>query len=277
MTAIFTKQIRTVLFLYAIVFVHECFHLMATQILKVPIKGIRIMPYGITLKIKSHYISQPEHEIIIATAGPFANILMIIFALILKSYCPVKPDDMIFFVFANTVIAAVNLIPALPLDGGRILKAALTLKWGFIKAANFTLKITEICIVILFIGGIWLLYVTHFNLSLFIISFFLTWNMLGERRNIRVIVSKDIIYCKEKLLNKGIVHTKHIAALYDMPARKLLHHFSYNFFYLITVIDHNMNVIGTLTEVQIIEGLVRLGSHVRVGEIMESVSKGSAF
>jgi len=229
------------------------------------------MPYGMTLKLKNNYIHKPGQEIIIAAAGPFANILMIFCVLLLKSYCRFKTDDMTFFILANTIIVVTNLLPVLPLDGGKIMRSFLTMRWGFIKASNFTLKVTGICAAVVFLCGAWILYITHFNISLFIISLFLVWNMACERKNTRLIVAKELIYCKDKLLKEGIMRTRSIAALDDMPARKLLSYFSYNFFYLITVINSEMNVVGILTEAQIIEGMIKSGSHVKVGDIYRNI------
>lgn len=263
-----TQHLREVMVLYAVVMIHEMCHLAAAYYLKVEIDGIKVMPFGVTLKIKNNYISKPEHEIMIACAGPLSNVLMILIAYIIKVYYLWNTDDITFFIFANFVIGAANILPALPLDGGRILKAVLTLHWGFIKAFNFTIKLTKVICVLSLIVGIYVLYATGLNASILMISLFLIFNIVNEKNNNNLAVMKEIIYCKEKLLQAGISNAKNLVVISDIPAQKLLKNFSYNYFYLITVIDSKMNIIGTLTEAQVINGLVELGAQVSIEEIL---------
>ncbi|MDK2799423.1 MAG: stage sporulation protein [Clostridiales bacterium] len=267
--AFLTHRLKEISILYIIVMIHELFHLIAAYQLKIQVEGIKIMPFGITLKIHNNYIRKPEHEIIIAIVGPISNALMIFLGYIVKAYCLYDTDDMTFFIIANLVIGIGNMIPTLPLDGGRILKAALTLQWGFIKAFNFTLKSTKIICFLLFIAGMYILYITKFNFSLLLIATFLTFNLINERNNNNLIIMKEIVDYKEKFLKEGIFNAKNIAVLNDIPAQKILNNFSYNHFYLVTVIDSKMNIIGTLTETQIIEGLVHFGCQVKIEEILK--------
>jgi stage IV sporulation protein FB len=266
--AIFTQNLKKVAILYMIAVIHELFHLIIARNFKIKIECVKVMPFGITLKIKDNYIPKPEHEIIVAIAGPFSNALMMFIAFFVKIYYLLDTDDITFFIFANIVIGVINLIPVLPLDGGRILKAILTIQWGFIKAFNFTLKVTKIISFFLFILGIYMLYLTRFNFSLLLIAAFLIFNIANERQNNNLMVMKEIVYYKEKLLKEGIFKAKNIVVIYNLPAQKLLKNFSYNHFHLVTVIDSKMNIIGTLTEAQIIEGLVDLGCEVKVEEIL---------
>ena len=134
--AFFTNNLARVFILYGIVMIHEMAHLITAYVFKVKVEGISIMPFGITMRLKNDYIRRPEYEIIIAFAGPFSNALMISIALIVKAYCLWDTDNMTFFIFSNTAIGLINLIPALPLDGGRILKAVLILRWGFVRSCK---------------------------------------------------------------------------------------------------------------------------------------------
>ena len=269
---ILSRNLKIFLLMYSIVMIHELFHLFAAYKFNVKIKGIKIMPFGMTLEIKDDYIKKPEHEILIALAGPFSNMLMIIMTYMLKAYCLFNTDDMTFFILGNMIIGLVNLLPILPLDGGRMLRAALTLQLGIIRAFQITLKLTKLFSALFLILGIYIWYITGFNTSVLLISIFTIFNIIDERERGYLTVMKEVIYCKEKLLKAGILKVKNMAVAYNIPAQKLLKYFSYNYFCLITVVDNEMQILGTLTEVQIVLGLIALGSKATVEEIINYFS-----
>ncbi len=227
------------------------------------------MPFGLTIRTKNNFIRKPEQEIIIAIAGPLANVLMILIVIIMKAYCLLDTDNMTFFITANIAIIFINIVPALPLDGGRILKSVLILGLGTVRAFQLMDKITKVAVFMLFMLGIYVFYMTGFNFSIILIASFLISNLFSERKNNHLILMKEILYCKEKLSREGICKTKQLVVLYNIPAQKLLKYFSYNYFSLITVIDRKMNIMGTLTEVQVIEGLGHFDSQVEIGKIIE--------
>ena len=78
-----------------------------------------------------------------------------------------------FFVQANLTLAAFNLMPALPLDGGRILRACLTPRLGFRAATEQAALLGQILAGLLFAIGLAGLYYSYFNLSLPLIAVFL--------------------------------------------------------------------------------------------------------
>lgn len=51
-------------------------------------------------------------------------------------------------------------------------------------------------------------------------------------------------------------------------ARRLLKNFSYNSYYLLSVLDKNLTILGTLSETQVIEAVIRAGKTVSVGQIL---------
>lgn len=86
---------------------HEFGHITALLIFKVKPERIRISFYGIGLKYKNN-LSKTK-EFIVFICGPLVNLILF---LILK-------DDI------NLILLLINIFPALPLDGGRILKLIL--------------------------------------------------------------------------------------------------------------------------------------------------------
>ena len=225
------------------------------------------MPFGVTLRINSYNIRNPKDEIKIAVAGPISNIIIAIISMTLYNQGIIKYNSWLFLIISNCSIAIINLVPALPLDGGRILRAYLTEKCGYIKATNITLIITKIFIVILSVLGFIILFITKFNFSALIIVSFLITNCISEQRGSKMIMMREILYSRQKITENGVARTGIISILEDTPAKKVLKHLSYNKYYSINLIDKNMNILGSMTETKLIEKLIDYGLNSKAKEI----------
>ena len=93
-----------------------------------------LMPYGAGLNFQQNFVDEKD-EIIIASAGPIFSFAL---ALLFTAFWWIFPASYIYthqFVFANIVTGTLNLLPAYPLDGGRILACLITLKTSSRKIA----------------------------------------------------------------------------------------------------------------------------------------------
>lgn len=149
----------------ACVILHEMGHSVVGRKLGYKLNMITLMPYGAMLSGKNS-IFKSQDEIKIAIAGPLVNVFLILFCIIIWCIFPSIYNFTYLFVLANIYTFCFNLLPAFPLDGGRILNAVLSKKTSKIKAEK-TVKI---------IGYI----ITSILFILFFISFFYKLNyMLG--------------------------------------------------------------------------------------------------
>lgn len=158
---------------------HEAGHLLALAILRVRVHKLRLTCSGAVLVTEPMRYSR---EIVAAAAGPAVNAaLLVIFA---------RSDPMIAFV--NLLLLAYNLLPFYPLDGGRILRAALHLLFSA-GAAEVTEKIVcgGCCLFLLF-GAVWLTCVRHAGLWPIIV-----WALLAVRIAGTVLPDRRIFLRKE--------------------------------------------------------------------------------
>ena len=95
------------------VFVHELGHYITLRMLKVPIISITLSVRGIKMETGNVL---PREELLSAAAGPLCSVLL----LLTRDYLP-------FIAFCGMVQGGVNLVPILPLDGGRILRSFIDL------------------------------------------------------------------------------------------------------------------------------------------------------
>ena len=150
----------TILVAFASVVLHELGHALVARRLGVHVSGIELYFFGGAAKLTQ----QPKtarDEIAIAGAGPLVSFALA--ALGYTLYVLVGGWFLQLFTAINIIIGAFNLIPALPMDGGRILRAALSYRFGFARATGYALRVAK---VFAFAFGIFGLANGYYNLAI---------------------------------------------------------------------------------------------------------------
>ncbi|MGH3280410.1 MAG: site-2 protease family protein [Trebonia sp.] len=120
-----------VILLYLSVLVHELAHSIVARGYGLPVRRILLYPLGGVSEIERE-APTPGREFAVAGAGPALSLLLGVLCWLIAQ---VVPDGMTGLVvrelmFANFIVGVFNLLPGLPLDGGRMLRAVL---WKFTK------------------------------------------------------------------------------------------------------------------------------------------------
>ena len=125
---------------------HECGHIFCAERLGYTCTKISLMPYGAAAVCNVEGIS-PADEIKLALSGPAVNLFLCVAVAGLWWFYPdtYAYTDSLFY--ANSAMLVLNLLPAYPLDGGRVAKCVL-LKFLSPKAANITLRAVCILLVV---------------------------------------------------------------------------------------------------------------------------------
>ena len=121
-------QAEDFLIFYFFIILHEFSHILIAFFLKIKLIEISFLPFGVNAKFD--FINCRKKEIIVALAGP-------VFSILLAYYFPQ-------YRISNLFIAIMNMIPIYPLDGGRIVKYIMILKFGTISASKKYFKIVII-------------------------------------------------------------------------------------------------------------------------------------
>lgn len=244
---------------------HETAHILAGKRLGVPIAGVSLLPFGVCARLSHPVIKIPSHEILMALAGPLSNLILAALFWVLGQQFP--SDLAQYGTAANLAMFCLNLLPCLPLDGGRILRACLTLGSDALTAWRTTLRISRAVSVCLLAGAVLLLLTSQFNFSLILIGVFLLGNLCGEQKSISQQALREILYYKEKLEREQLNRTSILTAYADLPARRLLRRLSYHRYYTIQVVDDRQKVVNVLTESQILNALLHQSIRITLGEI----------
>jgi len=135
-----------ILMLIACVLLHEFGHIFAARRFGNDSLGITLSPIGGVAELNRASLS-PKEEIIVALAGPLVNVALAGLAFIGIVIYGFSPDlklevtNPILTLFSiNVVLAIFNLIPAYPMDGGRILRGILWTRIGESSATRFAAR-----------------------------------------------------------------------------------------------------------------------------------------
>jgi len=130
------------LFLASLV-AHELGHAVAARELGVSIDHIEIHGFGGFAHMKSFPRTRRD-EIVIAAAGPAVSLALAAFFGIVGLIWAGPMSLFLHIAVANLVLGAFNLLPALPMDGGRILRAALTPRFGYVGGTRVAVRVARV-------------------------------------------------------------------------------------------------------------------------------------
>ena len=163
--------------------VHEGAHLLAARGLGVGIARLRLTPFGAAMVMDNPYGLSPLRLLAVAVAGPLSNALVLLTAAALTHWRMLSPAFALVFVRTNLALLAFNLLPALPLDGGRMLYALTARQLGRARAAALGIRMGWATAAVLLLFALRVLLQTgRFNLSLAACAVFLLASGPEERR-----------------------------------------------------------------------------------------------
>lgn len=120
------------------VLAHELGHCVVALRLKIPVRRVRLFLLG-GLSEVARSPRRPAHEGLVAAAGPLVSLVLgVVFALLLLAV-PAGPSWLLVAecAVANLAVGVFNLLPGLPLDGGRLVRAGVwSLTGGRLRATK---------------------------------------------------------------------------------------------------------------------------------------------
>jgi len=174
--------------IFACVILHELGHSLVAQQLGVQVKSITLLPIGGVAALRT-IPENPWHEIAITVAGPMVNAAiacMLIPLTGLPSHWLIitMPRDLhgllVTLVQANTTLFLFNLIPAFPMDGGRLLRAVLALVVPYRQATTVAAMVGQGLAILFVVVGL------KISLWLILIGAFIFIGAEGEERVVRM-------------------------------------------------------------------------------------------
>jgi stage IV sporulation protein FB len=140
------------LLLFACVLAHEFGHIFTARAFGVATPDVTLLPIGGVARLE-RIPEKPSEELLVALAGPAVNVaialVLIVFAgasLQPQSLAAVESSQISMvdrLAAVNLFLAVFNMIPAFPMDGGRVLRALLSIRLGHVRATEVAASIGQ--------------------------------------------------------------------------------------------------------------------------------------
>ncbi len=262
-------MVAFVLCIFGTVFLHELGHATAAKRYHIKTKDITLLPIGGVARLE-RMPEKPKEELVVALAGPAVNVVIAIVC----SFFVIFPESqqqaeeqlmaginaqnfLLNFFMINIWLSVFNLIPAFPMDGGRVLRALLSLRIPRVKATLIAARTGQILAAGFVFAGFYV------NPFLIFIGLFVMLGAQAELESVRTghvmkgSFTGQITMQKYEILdvNQSIGDAVH----------KILNGQCKTF-----LVTDNGVPAGTLNREAVIKALAENGQHSRISEVMKT-------
>lgn len=261
-------QLLEALVIFAVVVMHELAHIVVAKSYGLVVSELELLPFGGVARIDDLVESDPAVEVQIALAGPIANLLCVALLMLVSEYAPEYEYWRALLVRTNVLLACFNLFPALPLDGGRVLRALLTRRKGFRQATRRAAQLSKVLAICCIGAGLTGFYYGYMNISLLIVGFFIYLAAMQEQRRAMFVLIRYLARKQEELQRKGCLPSEQLVVAAQTKLGEVVRHFVPQRYHLIWIIDQKGHISGMVTELHLLETLFDQGFEVPVSTVL---------
>lgn len=260
--------------LFVCVVIHELSHSRMAQHYGAEVASITLLPIGGIAMLKS-MPEEPRKELWVSLVGPASNLViaagLAVVLAVLPGKAPVDTSEQMveivtgislqglvtYLLFINILLAVFNLMPAFPLDGGRVLRSLLAQRMSYVRATRAAVAAGQVFAFILGIAGLLLGAWIWIIIAVFI---YLGAEQEGAGAQMKDVLSE--LKARQAVATDGrtLAPTDSLGHAVDLT----LHSYQEDF----PVVEDG-RLTGVLTRANLVSGLHRRGPEADVGEVME--------
>jgi len=264
-------SITFVLALFGCVVLHEYGHALTARRFGVPTKRITLLPIGGIASLEK-MPEKPREELLVAVAGPAVNVVI---ALLLFGYMQLAgitiptsqledPSQLSLsemfipnLLFVNVILVLFNMIPAFPMDGGRVLRALLSMRMNRGQATEVAAKIGQfLAIGFVFLGFMYDFWLVFIGLFIFLGASGES-NYEATRYLLADLTVRDVLMHQFTPMHAWDSINKAVDTLLDSQEKEF-------------VVTEDNSILGTISRDDILRGLKELGGEERLKRIVNT-------
>jgi Zn-dependent protease/CBS domain-containing protein len=260
--------------LFFCVLLHEFGHSLVAIRLGSEVQDITLLPIGGLARMKT-LPERPIDEVKVAVAGPLVNVVLapIFFGLALLFGGDLSaPTDIISGVrstgqvfaalgFINVALVIFNMIPAFPMDGGRVLRGLLATRLGPVRATDISSTIGQgFAILFILVGFL------SQNFLLAIVGFFVFLGASGEAQLVRQREQMRGLTVSDVMGTKGRTETVTPYHNFGQVLDSVIHGYQEDF----PVVDEEGNLVGIITRSEIMAAAHSPDRYATVRDLMKT-------
>lgn len=247
--------IGIVVALFLCVVAHEYGHSLVAQRLGVEVQDITVLPIGGLARMKA-LPERPVDEIKVAVAGPLVNVVLapiFVGLAFLVGFDVSRLSNLfeaqnsignvlLYLGGINIFLVVFNMIPAFPMDGGRVLRGLLATRFGPVRATDIASGVGQFFALTFFVFG---LISTNFILALIAVFIFFgaggEQQMVRQREMMRGLLVSDVMGTKRR--TETVTPYHNFGQVFDA----VIHGYQEDF----PVVDEEGNLVGMITRNEI--------------------------
>lgn len=250
------------------VVLHEMCHIAVARRYGIQPSCILISPVGLSARINDRDLSRPE-LLHIYVAGPAINLILFVASSLACIALPQVKEELDLVSRTNLMLALFNLLPAFPLDGGRILQQLLSGSIGLLAAGRVIRILAWILSGFILMAGAFQFYMSGNNVSLIIIGIYIPIAIRDARMESAFMNIRQILYRRSKLYKNGVYPARDLVVLKSTRVDEILKNLDFDRFHIIHVLDDDLCLAGVFTENEIMNAFAGDGDNLTFGQMMQ--------
>lgn len=248
---------------------HEVCHALAARAMGYDLESFELLPFGAALKIRG--VVESAAMAVIALAGPVGSLTAAMACAMASHYFPETERMLTPLLNANLLLAVFNLLPAQPLDGGRVFIAMLQRVISARKAASVGVCLGVVMGCILMGAAVFFGLNGSFSPTLLASGGLLIVYALRERRMKPLSYVPTTHRKSARLRQGGALRARVLAVDAGMSAGDALKLLSPSGFQLLLVMDERLHLLGRLGEGELMEGALRFGEDATLRKVLREI------